>query len=210
MKKLISIFLILALTLTLAACGDKDSASTPSDGIAIPPANNLAENVPKGESLSSLPNFFPQSFLLTTKTNMWSTELKLNSDGSFKGKYLEDVSNTTEVLDYPGGMFMICEFDGKFGNFIKVDEFTYAMKLTELIPAYAPEEYFSENGTLYQTAHPAGIEGGEWFYIYLPGKPTKGLDDAFTMWYMWSDTIPTTLDRYGLYNPSARYAFFAN
>ena len=209
MKKLISILLILCLMLTLAACGEKDDTSTPSGGVAVPPANDLAENTPKGEELSSLPDFFPQSFLLTTKTNMWSTELKLNSDGSFKGKYLEDANQNIEAHDYFGGMYMICEFEGKFGDFKKIDEFTYAMKLTELTPAYAPEEFFTENETLYQTAHPVGIDGGDWFYIYLPGKPTEGLDEAFTMWYMWADAIPSSLDRYGLYNPTSRYAFFA-
>ena len=193
----------------MAGCGDKDESSTPSKPELTPPENSTAEKLPEGDAVSALPDSIPKSFLLTTKTNIWKTELKLQSDGSFTGKYLENVGETNAKYGYPNGKFLICEFEGKFGDLKKVDEHTYAMKLTELKEEYPSEAQWIEGGICYESAPPTGIEGGEWFYVYLPGKPTEGLDKAFTMWYMKSDTIPSTLDVCGFYNPSARYAFFA-
>lgn len=207
MKKLLSILLIFCLTLTLAACGDKEESSTPSGGTAIPPANDTAEILPEGEKLTSLPDFFPQKFVLGVNPAVWCTELTLKSDGNFSGKYLEHFDEADADSGYPNGTVYICEFTGCFDSFMKVDEYTYAMKLKELKPAYGPEEFWIEEGVLYSTAHPVGIADGEWFYIYLPGKPTANLDEAFKL---WRNDLPEVLDVYGLYNPKARYAFFGS
>ncbi len=215
MKKLIAFLLVLGLLLLVVGCGSSDNSSSASSPTTsnkpnqpTPPENNTANEVPNGEALSAIPSSFPQKFVLTTKLNIWKTELALKKDGSFSGKYIETVEESSEELGYPNGKFLICEFSGKFDNFLKIDDHTYAMKLSVLSPNYGPEEFWIENGILYETAHPVGIDGGEWFYIYLPGKNTEGLDEAFRMWYTDGEKIPEVLDRYGLYNPKSRYAFF--
>lgn len=214
MKKLLAVVLALCIVLLMAGCGKNDEgdiSSSPSSSQSktpTPPANDTAGVTPTGKSVSALPDVTPEHFILTTKANIWRSEITLKKDGSFSGKYTEETSEYSAEDGYPNGMVLICEFEGKFSNFIKVDEYTYAMKLSELTTKYDPDEFWIEDGILYSTAHPAGIEGGEWFYIYLPGKPTAGLDEAFTMWYINSDTLPSVLDVYGLYNPNERYAFF--
>ena len=211
MKKIIAVLLILALSMSLAACGNTaDSESNPSSSTpsASAPENNTASTVPQGETLDMLPSEMPQKFVLTTKSGVWKTEITLKHDGAFTGKFTEKIAEYSEEFGYPNGKIMVCDFTGKFANFIKVDEYTIAMKLDKVDAAYATEEFWIEDGIWYETTAPIGIENGEWFYIYLPGKPTSDLDKAFTMWYINSDTIPDKLDVYGLYNASARYAFF--
>lgn len=209
MKKFFSIILALCFVFCLAGCGDKDNASsTPSAGQPVPPANDAASVVPEGEAVSALPGNIPQSFLLTSATNLWKTELTLKPDGSFSGLYTEQVDERSEIDGYPNGKVLICEFTGKFDNIMKINDYTYAMKLADLDNSWENDNYWIEDGVLYETSEAMGIFGGEWFYLYLPGCPTIDLDKAFTMWYLKSENIPVTLDMYGLYNPTQRYAFF--
>jgi hypothetical protein len=209
MKKILSLLLVLILCVSLAACGGADSDNQGNnDGQNISSDNTASFEEPKGKKLDALPDNIPEKFVLTTTSGIWKTEITLKKDGTFTGNYTEKVPEYSEEFGYPNGKIMLCDFDGKFKQFIKVDQYTIAMKLDTVTARLATEEMWLENGIWYETTAPVGIEYGEWFYIYLPGRPTADLDKNFTMWYINSDVLPSTLDVYGLFNQSQRYGFF--
>ncbi len=216
MKRIVAVVLILCLILSFTGCKDNEvldvssddssSSNTSSTISSFPnPQSEIKDNIPKGEARTALPNALAREYTLKPPTNTWSSVITLQTDGSFSGKYLE--KRLEDFPEYPNGSFLICEFTGKFSNFIKIDQYTFAMQLTTLTPAYEPDEFWVEDGKLFETASPAGIENGNWFYIYCPGKPTSELEKFVTMWYHGNE-VPDTLDMYGLYNPNERYTFY--
>lgn len=210
MKKILTIILVLCLIFCITGCKNKNNNSSGAESSSSTDSSSqqgtIPDEQPKGDSVSVLPETVAITYTLKSYiNNTWSTVVTINTDGTFTGKYLE--KSMEDLPEYQNGKMIICEFSGEFSDFIKVDEYTYAMKLSSLLPAYSPDEFWIENGTYYETASPVGIEYGEWFYIYLPGKETAGLDKYFTMWYP-EESVPEVLDKYALYNPTPRYAFF--
>lgn len=230
MKKTISIFLILTLIFSLSACGTKNSSPAPSGSA---PSNNTSSTqsspgIPyspeidpeadpfkeiAGAKVDTLP--FEGSKKLTVKptTGIWFTTITIEKDGTFKGSYRE---NSQEEFSehYPNGKIFVCDFTGNFSEFKKIDNFTYALKLDTLYANLAPDESWIEDGILYETASPIGVENGYVFYLYLPGKPTKDFTDAELSWFFGN--VPANLTDYALTNSydaigyTATYTFLAD
>ena len=130
----------------------------------------------------------------------WFTELRINSDGSFKGFFVDDdMGDIGEA--YPNGSEYNSEFSGVFGGLEKVDEYTYKMKLVSLEYAKEPgeEEIIDGMRHIYSIAN--GLYGGEDFYIFLPGIKSADLPESYRGWiYYLRNDSEAELPYYGLYN----------
>lgn len=178
------------------------------------PAESSAE-APVAEQL--LPFSQPLiNFVFASGAGAWSTSLTLNSDGTFSGSYHD--SNMGETGPGYDGSVYVCNFEGKFTDILQVDDFTYTMKL-ESCDYETPEgEEWIENQVRYVASGAYGIEGGDTFELYLPGKPVESLPDEFIGWSrgLTEDYIPqengmplvSTLQTYGLYNVNEGNGFF--
>ncbi|MCI9436793.1 MAG: DUF1311 domain-containing protein [Lachnospiraceae bacterium] len=148
-------------------------------------------------------------FYFSSGVGAWSTELFINGDGSFEGNYHDaDMGDTGE--DYPNGIMYFSSFSGGFGEPEKIDDFTYKLKLAYLEFDEIPETEEIMDGVrwIYSTAY--GLDGGENFYLYLPGAPLSELPEEYLQWvgYHDSDSISgTELPFYGLYNADAQTGF---
>lgn len=131
----------------------------------------------------------------------WSTELRIDSDRKFKGSYHDsDMGDIGE--DYPGGTMYHCSFKGQFGELEKVDDTTYKMKLESLTIEEAPETEIAD-GIRWIASNASGLEGGEEFYLYLPGAVLADLPEEYRQWvgyFNLESVTETTLPYYGLYN----------
>lgn len=150
-------------------------------------------------------------FCFSSGAGAWSTELRINADGSFEGHYQDaDMGDIGE--SYPGGTLYVCDFTGKFGALEKVDSFTYKMKLESLEIEQQPSgkaEVIDDVLNVYSTAY--GIDGGEDFYLYLPGAEFLALPESFRGWV--NNFIPDgseegKLPFYGLYNEKMEEGFY--
>lgn len=166
-----------------------------------PPQPASTENAAKAAEF----NFAALSdrvFYFSSGVGAWSTELRINSDGTFKGNY-HDADMGDSGDDYPNGTLYLCGFTGKFSNLEKVDEFTYKMKLASLEFDDEPEKEEIVDGVrqIYSTAY--GLDDGKDFCLYLPGAKLSDLPEMYRSWvgyYSLENTTETELPFYGLYN----------
>lgn len=131
----------------------------------------------------------------------WSTELRIDSDGKFKGNYHDsDMGDSGE--DYPNGTMYHCSFKGQFGELEKVDDTIYKMKMVSLTIDEAPETEIAD-GIRWIASTANGLDGGEEFYLYLPGAVIADLPEEYRQWvgyFNLESVSETTLPYYGLYN----------
>lgn len=139
----------------------------------------------------------------------WSTELSINSDGTFEGIYHD--SDMGDIgADYPNGTRYYCSFTGKFDNLEKVDEFTYKMKLVSLVYEDEPDKEEILDGIRYIYSGAYGLVGGTDFLLYLPGAKLAELPEGYRSWVGYYDlesVEETELPYYGLYNLNEENGF---
>lgn len=137
----------------------------------------------------------------------WCTELHVATDGSFSGYYHTSVYGGEDGNEWT---VYFCDFTGRFSTPEKVNEYTYSVKLEELVKEPA-EKTITEDGVFIPDDIAVGIEGGEEFLIYLPGAPLDELPEEFLLWVtapMMVTDEDTTLPYYGLYNVEEQTGFF--
>lgn len=114
----------------------------------------------------------PSEFVLAG-AGAWRTVLTIHEDGSFVGEYSDsDMGVTGE--GYPRGTVSICNFEGKFSEPQKVDEFIYSTKLESYKIADTLGREYYEDEIRYIVTESAGMYDADEFYIYLPGAAIKG------------------------------------
>ncbi|MDE6663505.1 MAG: lysozyme inhibitor LprI family protein [Lachnospiraceae bacterium] len=165
-----------------------------------------ADNTESDFSLDSLSD---RVFYFSSGAGGWSTDLFINSDGTFRGNYHDsDMGDTGE--NYPNGTLYFCEFTGRFDGPEKIDEYTYKLSLASIEYKHEPEKEEIIDGVrnIYSTAY--GLDDGEEFYLYLPGTKLAELPEEYLMWvgyYNLENTTETELPYYGLYNVNMEQGF---
>jgi len=147
-------------------------------------------------------------FYFASGAGGWRTVLQIKEDGSFSGEYSDgDMGSTGE--GYPNGTYYYCEFEGKFTEPVKVNDYTYSMKIEEIHCANEPETTEIIDETLYYYSTPYGLDGAEEVLLYLPDAPTAELPEAYMSWVRndMVDFDALQLPFYGLYNVTEQNGF---
>ena len=83
----------------------------------------------------------------------WSTELKINPDGSFSGNFHD--SEMGEVAgDYPNGTVYVCAFTGQMSGLEQMDGHTWRVQVDSVTPDEAPGHETIDDGIRYVTNEP--------------------------------------------------------
>lgn len=143
---------------------------------------------------------FPQVFTLTSGMESWQTELTVEEDGTFIGEY----SDADAFETY------ICEFTGTFSDLQEIDEYTYSMQIESLEYAKTIGDEYEEDGLTYIVSEPAGIEAHGEYMLYLPGRSTADLPEAFLSWVWIAGDVSEKLPFYGIYNAETECGFFSD
>ena len=150
-------------------------------------------------------------FCFASGAGAWSTEVLIYFDGSFSG-YHRDTDMGDKGPDYPNGTFYSCSFSGRFSSLTKTGDYEYSMKCETLTQEGTPEEErIGEDGIRYITSSPYGFDDADMFSLYLPGKKTSELPEAFLSWAGmpratdFSDV--DVIDFWGLYNTASELGF---
>ena len=127
----------------------------------------------------------------------WSTDLKIQPDGSFIGDYHDsDMGDTAET--YPNGTVYICSFSGKMSLVEQVDENSWKLRVDELTYTEPNGKEVIEDGCKYIYTDVYGLSAGDEMMLYKPGTPLDGFTDemkffahAFDLtelsaWYFYS------------------------
>ena len=234
MKKFLSIFVVV-LMICLTACGsnvtepateaDKDNAVTEqqsatdkneNDTTAATTENSTKkdETVKENAKVAALPLAGETAeFSFLSGAGGWSTNMTLNKDGSFTGSY-HDSELGSVGEGYPNGSIYVCDFSGKFGNFEKINDYSYKMTLTEIKTEKEVGEEWIEDEILYIASAPYGLTDSSnentatEFILYLPEAPVDQLAEDFLSWWPYRTDAKTTLSCYGILNVATNNGFF--
>ncbi len=199
MKKIISMLLALTLLLCCAAC-----ASEKKDDESV---QTMTES--KTEKTETELDFLPLDFYFSSGAGGWGTELTLNPDGTFTGKYHDSEMGSTGE-DYPNGSYYICEFSGSFENITKVDEYSYEMTIGKVTVKDEMGKEWIEDGVKYIASYPYGLEDSETFMLFKPDTPIYDFSEEFLSWWpgRYEEVRGETLGYYSIMNVEQVYGFF--
>ena len=233
MKKFLSIFVVVIM-LCLTACVSnapetvteaekEDSAIVTTDKnenntTAATTAATTETNTKKDETETVKETVLPLAkenteFSFLSGAGGWSTNMTLNKDGSFTGTY-HDSEMGSVGEGYPNGSMYICDFSGKFGNFEKINDYSYKMTLTEIKTEKEAGEEWIEDEILYIASAPYGLTDSSnektatEFILYLPEAPVDQLAEDFLSWWPYRTDAKTTLSCYGILNVATNDGFF--
>ena len=200
MKKLLAAALALALLLG-AGCANKETNTASSSKTETPKNTETEQENPL--TASGVLNF-----VYSSGAGGWSTQLSLQSDGSFTGRY-EDTDLGDMGEENPNGTVYGCDFSGSFSQPGKVDDHFWTMELEYLSTQKEPGEVTYEEGSKYVSAEPNGLERAQEVWLYLPGAETKDLPEEFLSWATsaFSGDVPEQLPFYGLYSVNDQSGF---
>lgn len=179
---------------------------------------NVAKNAAVTDKMqqntdNDLPVDFPKDLFFNSGVGGWRTYLRLNRDGSFTGEYSD--FNAYAEDDFPKGTVTICEFEGKFTNIQRMDQYHYTMSLEKLEILDIPEMWIENGYRFLKEDEPYGLENGENFTLYMPETPIEQLSEDFLIWwpswyYSEEETVrPEKLSCYGMCNEAMQYGFFS-
>lgn len=200
MRKLLLTALTLALLLG-AGCANGE-ANTASSSVA----ESAQSTEPEQEN--PLTESGALNFVFSSGAGGWSTQLTLQPDGTFTGRY-EDMDMGDMGEENPDGTLYFCDFSGSFSQPSKVDDHFWTMELEYLSTQQEPGEVTYEEGIRYVSAQPNGLEQAREVWLYLPGAETKDLPEEFLSWTTsaFSGEVPEQLPFYGLYSVSDQSGF---
>ena len=141
----------------------------------------------------------------------WWTDIVVSSDGNFKG-YFHDADMGDVGDNYPEGTLYECYFSGVFVVTEMIDQYTCELRLAALnIESETGVERIADGVRVINT-DAYGIEGGDVFMLYFPGRETADLPEGFLEWICmpnaWEEA-PDVLPFYGLYNVKESTGFFS-
>ena len=125
----------------------------------------------------------------------WSTELRMEPDGSFSGEYHDSEMGETGE-GYPDGTIYGCSFTGKLSLAGQVDEYSWKIRVDSLSPDEGQVEEAIEDGIRYVTTNPYGLSAGDEMMLYCPGTPVSALSEEQLFWahVLDQETPPEALE----------------
>lgn len=132
----------------------------------------------------------PEGFIFSSGIGGWETYVFIEKDGTFTGSYSS--SNAIESFS--------CNFSGEFTAPVKVNDYTYKMKLKSI--ETETTEVKDRDGVRYEDIEPYGFDNADEFLIYMPGTPVSELSEDFLWWLhnLKSDDEYFPENIYALYN----------
>ena len=201
-KRVLALAFAMCLSVTAAACGKArphniiESESLPDD-IQVEENVEDTQNVideekevdgnkevvlPEEETTGfTFQDLSTRQFYFDSGAGAWREWFTIEKDGYLTGHFSD--SNMGENGEgYPDGTFYCCSYSGHFTDLIKVGEYIYEMKLTDISYKEEPgtEEIIDGVKNVYTDAYFMGAN--DTFRIYLPGMPLAEMSEALYMW----------------------------
>ena len=212
-KKLTALTLAGVLALSLAACGEP--AASPASFAPVETAEADFRREPAQETTGDPAAALEEDSLFSQLKNLefyfssgaggWRTVLHIDGSGGFSGTYSDSDMGSGE-----NGIHRIqmrCDFSGQFTQPVRVNDYTWSVRIGEI--AYEKEAGTEEviDGTQYCYTGPYGLEDAEDILIYLPGAPLGQLSQEFRSWVGYYGNTRDELPFYALNNAVHQQGF---
>lgn len=153
-------------------------------------SEDIAETKSASEDVSSAEISFADlskyQFEFCSGAGGWSEEFTIEKDGYFTGKYHDsDMGSTGE--GYDNGTYYCCTYSGHFTDLVKIDDYTYEMKLTDI--TYDDEVDTEEiiDGVRYVYTESYCLGSSDTFTVYLPGASLDELSEEVKSWIYYAN-----------------------
>ncbi len=153
-----------------------------------------------------------RKFYFSSGAGGWGTFLLIRADGSFSGEYVDDDMGDVKE-EYPNGTRYQAEFYGTFSQPVKVNDYTYSMRIQKISYRNEPETKEIKDGVRYCYSEAYGLDQARNILIYLPGAPLSELSEEFKSWIGFGAMMDLDTDRlpfYALNNETMQYGFFSS
>ncbi len=111
----------------------------------------------------------------------WSEEFNIEKDGYFTGQY-HDSEMGSIGEGYEGGTMYFSSYSGHFTDLIKINDYTYQMKLADITYDYPVESTEIKDDIRYIYTESYCLGGTDTFNIYLKGTPVSELSEEVYSW----------------------------
>ena len=111
----------------------------------------------------------------------WSTDLRIQPDGTFSGTFHDSEMGET-ADEYPDGTVYYCEFSGKFSAADQGNGNTWILHVDELKQKDETDQETIEDGIRFVATSSYGIELGDDLTLYQPGTPLEELTESMRFW----------------------------
>lgn len=151
----------------------------------------------------------PDTFVYSSGVGAWASEMSINPDGTFAGQYHDSDMGTTGE-GYPHGTVYLSNFYGEFSAPAKITDTVYSLDLiyVDTQEEIDTSEIIDQIRYVYSPA--VGIDGGDTFYLYLPGTAKSSLPDCALHMPLWGDDESSSIIPEGrcvLYNSESDICF---
>ena len=181
-KRVLALTIAVCLSVAVAACGKEQQnniieSEALSDDVLVDETMDDTQNV-TGLTFKDLST---KRFDFSSGAGAWGEEFIIEKDGYFTGGYHD--SNMGEIGEgYPNGTFYCCSYSGHFADLVKVGEYIYEMKLTDI--SYKEKQGTEEivDGVRYVYTDSYFMSANDTFRIYLPGMPISEINEELYWW----------------------------
>ena len=170
---------------------------------ASAPAITTAAPVP-GEGQTDDPTFdtLPKYFVFTSGVGAWETELWLEDDGSFVGRFFDSDKGVHQ--------YYYCNFTGQLAAPVRLNEYSWSLKIETIETHHELNGGVADEKAEFIEREPYGIANTQELILYLPNTSLALLPDRCIEWMHLSESdTEVPADRYVLYNATEGYAFIS-
>lgn len=181
-----------------------------------------------GVNSENIFSLLPDYFYFSAGAGGWWTQLYINDDGSFSGRYIDSelgyygsyYREASEYYieglpeEYDTWYNWCCDFTGRFEVVEQVSNYEFKLEVKDLkynnTPGTWEQETVDGEQLYYVYTEPRGMTDYGYFYLYLPGRETSDLDDE-CIWWIMADVNDFEeadyLKYWGLYNTYEHVAY---
>ena len=196
MKKVWLTALLVSIVMVCVGCGaktetdEKDEETVAQSEVEVEETaekESASEEVSLSESAEfTFADLSKYQFEFCGGAGGWSEEFTIEKDGYFTGKFHDsDMGDTGD--GYDAGPFYFCSYSGHFTDFVKINDYTYKMKLTDI--TYDEEVGTEEiiDGVLHIYTDSYCLGSSDTFTVYLPGAPLDELSEEVKSWIYYAN-----------------------
>ena len=210
-KKILTTILTALFVATALGCGAEERTEPYTlsyEEMDTEQAVDLSQNDTLEPDALTFTDLSKRRFEFSSGAGGWGEEFTIEKDGYFTGLYFD--SNMGECGEgYENGTVYSSAYSGHFTDLTRINEYTYEMKLNDIVYKKTPgiEEIIDNTFYIYTPSYCLGAT--DTFTVYLPGTPLEELGAEVRTWidsYNQSETqltmiiIVDEINGYGIYS----------
>lgn len=218
-SKCLSVICVCLLAVSVAGCGSATSeeiVSIEPETLIVEESQTEVEEQKKVEKQTeeevtadlTFEDLAKLRFEFSSGAGAWAENFTIEKDGYFKGLFNDsDMGSTGE--GYSDGTRYSSSYTGHFTDLVKINEYTYEMKLADISyrnPA-GTEEISDNIRYIYTESYCLG--GTDTFTIYLPGTPLSELSEAERIWLFLNGSSDTELSMVAIVDKDNEYGIYS-